>query len=127
MYRVGILAIAMTTTLIGSVAVAATVQVTQGQVSVNRGAGFKQVATVAQATTGDTVMAGPGGSGQIVYPDGCTVQVSPGALVTIAAQSPCAAGQSGPTNTQLAVGAVAVGGAVAAVVLLNGKSNSASP
>jgi hypothetical protein len=62
---------------------ATTVKVVEGQVSVNQGEGYKQVAGAAAVSTGDRVMAAPKGRGKIVYADGCTVDVFPGAVVTV--------------------------------------------
>jgi hypothetical protein len=106
---------------------AATVNSTGGQVLINRGDGYKQVAGSTQGNPGDTVVANPGGSGTIVYPDGCVVDVMPGTVVTIAAQSPCTAGTgTGINATTFALGAVVVGGGVGAAILL-GQDKSASP
>ena len=109
---------------------AATVSATQGQVLVNQGQGYQQVAGSVEAGPGATVVVNPGGSVQILYPDGCSVAVQPGSVYAIAPQSPCLA-QNGETTTgmsgtTLAVGAVVVGGGVAALLLLNGNK-SASP
>jgi hypothetical protein len=67
-------------------ALAATVNATSGQVLINRGEGYMMVAGSTQGNPGDTIVANPGGSAQIVYPDGCAVDVSPGSVATIAAQ-----------------------------------------
>jgi hypothetical protein len=69
-------------------ALAATVEVVEGQVSINRGHGFQQVAGTADAYASDSVMANPGGRGKIVYPDGCVVDVYPGAVVTVEDRDP---------------------------------------
>jgi hypothetical protein len=136
-------------------AFAATVRATGGQVLINRGEGYKMVAGQVQGGPGDTIVANPGGSAQIVYPDGCVVDVMPGSVAVISAQSPCSAsnttvtsgsvttsattpetppdaggggGGSGISGTALALGAVAVGGGVGAAMLLGGgKDKSASP
>jgi hypothetical protein len=68
---------------ISSPTLAATVEVLQGQVSVNQGQGYKQVAAASAVSTGDQVMAAPGSRGKIVYADGCAVDVYPGAVVTV--------------------------------------------
>ena len=133
-------------------AFAATVRATGGQVLINRGEGYKMVAGTIQGGPGDTIVANPGGSAQIVYPDGCVVEVLPGSVAVINAQSPCSAsnttvttgsvtpssttaeplstdgggGGSGISGTALALGAVAVGGGVGAAMLL-GKDKSSSP
>ena len=62
---------------------AATVQVVKGQVSINQGQGFKQVAAASAVSTGDRVMAAPNSRAKIVYADGCAVDVYPGAVVTV--------------------------------------------
>lgn len=102
--------------------------VSQG-LSLDQGQGFKQVANLTGAKTGDRVMASANGSGQIVYDDGCVVQVNPGQIVVIAPQSPCAAGaQTGIDPTYVVVGGAVVGGSVAAALLLTGNNSSpASP
>jgi len=114
-----------------SSAFAAMVNATVGQVLVNQGSGYQQVVGSTEARAGSTVVVNPGGSAQILYPDGCSVSVQPGSVYTIQSQSPCLAadgGQasSGVSGTTLAVGAVVIGGGVAALVLLN-KDKSASP
>jgi hypothetical protein len=67
----------------------ATVDTVRGQVAINRGAGFTPLTTGTEAKVGDVLMANPGASARVVYPDGCAVDVRPGAVVSIAAQSPC--------------------------------------
>jgi hypothetical protein len=95
------------------------------------------VAGSTQANAGDAIVVNPGGSAQIVYPDGCVVDVSPGSVATISAQSPCGGGSSSSTETAstnsgsnnatlFAIGALAVGGGVAAALFLQ-KDKSASP
>ena len=118
--------------LCGLPALAATVYATQGQVLISRGQGYQQVAGSTQANPGDMILANPGGSGQIVYPDGCTVQVQPGSIVAVAPQSPCKqqAAQSWTSNYAL-VGGVIVGGSLASVgiaaLLIGLKDKPASP
>lgn len=137
-------------------AFAAQVRATGGQVLINRGEGYKMVAGTVEGGPGDTIVANPGGSAQIVYPDGCAVDVLPGSVAVINAQSPCSAAStavtagsatttaansdtpsdagaggsggssSGLSGTALALGAVAVGGGVGAALLL-GKDKSSSP
>ena len=112
-------------------ALAATVNATSGQVLINRGEGYMMVAGSTQGNPGDTIVANPGGSAQIVYPDGCAVDVSPGSVATIAAQSPCGSSSTsssglGTNATMFVIGAAAVGGGVAAALLLQ-KDKSASP
>jgi len=118
---------------------AATVNVLQGQVLLSRGQGYQLVDGATEAEPGATVVVNPGGIAQIVYPDGCMVQVQPPAVVAIAPQSPCQT-QQPPTDGQqatdgttvgygtVAVGAVVVGGGIAAAfILLKQKDKPASP
>ena len=115
----------------GTPSFAATVSVVQGQVLVNRGQGYEQVVGTTSANPGDTIVVNPGGSAQVVYPDGCTVPVVPGSVVSVASQSPClvtgATETTGVNATTLAIGAAVVAGGVGAVILLNQKDKSASP
>jgi len=107
---------------------AATVNSVGGQVLINKGGGYQQVAGSTQANPGDSILVNPGGSAQIVYPDGCVVEVLPGAVATVAAQSPCATGGFSPGATTFVIGAVVVGGGIGAAVLLSQQSDkSASP
>ena len=72
-------------------AFAATVDSVKGKVLINRGDGFQQVTTGAQANAGDQLMAGPGGSAKLVYSDRCQVSVIPGRVVSVGKQPPCTA------------------------------------
>lgn len=68
---------------------AATITPDQGDVLVNRGAGYKPLKQPMEAAVGDQVMVKPKSQARVVFPDGCTVLVSPGMVFTIAAKSPC--------------------------------------
>ena len=121
----------LSVTLFSTSSFAAMVNATQGQVLVNQGSGYQQVAGSVEAGPGARVVANPGGSAQILYDDGCAVLVQPGSVYTIAAESPCLAqggeATTGPSGAALAIGAVIVGGGVAALLLLNNKDKSTSP
>ena len=71
---------------------AATIQTIQGQVSVNQGQGFHQIDGAMDVKPGDSVLVSPGGSATVSYADGCNVGLQPGAVMVIAALSPCASG-----------------------------------
>jgi hypothetical protein len=94
---------------------AATIQSIQGQVSVNQGQGFQQINGAVEVKAGDSVIVSPGGSATVAYADGCNVALQPGAVMVIAALSPCASGsyaQEQDNNwdkTELIYGAVALG------------------
>lgn len=108
---------------------AATVKVTGGRVLVNRGDGYRIVAGEMLAAPGATVVAEPGGSGQIVYADGCVVEVRPPTVVTVELSSPCAGtpyNLGASSERTFALGAVVVGAGVGAAILLTQKDNSAS-
>ena len=80
--------------LFTSSAWSATLEPGQGGLLVNQGQGFQPVNSRIDANVGDSVMVGPGGSATLVYDDGCTVDVQPGSVTTIAPLSPCAAGSN---------------------------------
>jgi hypothetical protein len=73
---------------------AATVQPLHGQISINQGQGFHQVDGAADLKTGDSVIVSPGGTATVSYSDGCDVGLQPGAVMVIAALSPCASGSN---------------------------------
>jgi hypothetical protein len=104
-------------TAIGGAAFAATVTATQGQVMINRGQGYQLVVGSTKADPGATVIVNPGGSAEVVYPDGCTVTVEPFTVHAINATSPCedksatASESSKKTLYYVIGGAAVVGGA----------------
>ena len=76
--------------LIGSTAAfATTLESIKGSVLINHGAGYQPVAEPTAPKVGDLVMANAGGSAQVVYSAQCSVAVTPGKVVTIAAEPPC--------------------------------------
>ena len=129
--------------LLGSGAHAATLEQVSGDVSVNRGSGYLPVKGSISLKPGDTLMAGPGASGQVVYDGSCRVPVEPGALHVVAAKSPCSrqAEWSPPSKLggcslkgdnsncriepepdrhhHLLIGAAVIGAGVGAIILLN--------
>ncbi len=76
--------------LLSSSAWAASVEPGQGNLSINQGQGFQPVNSRIDTNVGDSVMVAPGGDATVVYDDGCTVNVQPGEVTTIAPLSPCA-------------------------------------
>src|SRR5262245_52430964 len=106
------------------------VKATSGRGLLNRGDGYRIVGGEMLGAPGATVVVQPGGSGQIVYPDGCVVDVKPPTVVTVELSSPCA---DSPHNLgdlserTFALGVVVVGVGVGVAVLLSQKDNSASP
>src|SRR5262245_16788776 len=69
--------------VLGSPALATTVQVVKGVVSVKQGDGFRQITDPTEVYRGDKVMAAPGGQAKIVYSNGCVVPVGPGGVATV--------------------------------------------
>ena len=76
---------------VSSSAFAASLEAIRGEVSINRGEGFKRVPGPTEARAGDLLLASPGGSAKLVYADGCPVRVIPGTVVRVGAKSPCTA------------------------------------
>lgn len=110
---------------------AASLSSVQGEVLLDAGKGLKPVTGAANLKAGDTVIAQKG-SAKVTYPDGCTVNVDPGASVTVTEKSPCAAQASVPTSQVAAAAAGAAGLSTAAIVAIavsqkRGSKHSASP
>ena len=135
--------------LLGSGAHAATLEQVSGNVSINRGSGYLPAKGPTSLKTGDTVMARPGASGQVVYDGNCRVPVEPGALHVVAAKSHCSRqaewsppsklggcslkGDSSccriepePDRRHLLIGAAVIGAGVGAIILLQ-DDNPSSP
>jgi hypothetical protein len=102
--------------LVGSAAWAATIQPVTGEVSVNQGQGFKKLDSAFDAKAGDAVMVSPGGSAKVSYPDGCAIELKPGAVMVIAELSPCASGSyAWEEDHNNHAGALAFGAVVAGI------------
>jgi len=104
---VGALCLAM---LLSTSSWAASVEPGQGSLTLNQGQGFQPVNNRIDANVGDSVMVAPGGSATVVYDDGCTVNVQPGAVTTIAPLSPCASGSYAQDNGSNLAGILVMGG-----------------
>ena len=114
-------------------AIAATLTNANGNVLVNQGDGFKPGSTAQDLPVGTRVMANEQSSAKITYPDGCSVNVLPGRVYVVTAQPPCGLANAGdpgttlpvgPTGAEYALGAVAVGGIGAAVLIASRKAAS---
>ena len=109
---------------------AATLRAIQGEVMVNHGQGYGTVKGETEVYPGDSVVVGPTGSAEIIYAEGCHVPVAVGAVAVVSAEPPCltTGALNGPlsvsNSTLLTVGAVALGGAGLAAVLLHNRSAS---
>ena len=128
--------------IVGASADAATVTPEKGQVLLNQGSGYKLVTQPTEAAAGHLIIANPGASAQVVFPDGCSVSVQPGSVFTVAARSPCQGGSHVETGGSLKdppmeevreerpIAPLIIGGAaiaVGAVLLLRDKDKAASP
>jgi hypothetical protein len=136
---------------------AATLSGIEGRVMVSRGGAYVPVAQTTELKPGDSVIADPSSGALLAYPDGCTVQVKPGEVVTVGQVSTCLTTQGTQQLTQqqgtvpqqnqgnlpvenpegfggfgpgtLALGAAGVAGVVGIVVAVSGdkKKSPASP
>ena len=129
---------------------AATLHVTQGNASVNRGQGFDVVNGTATVNPGDVVNVPPGSNALVVYPDGSIQTIQPGNIASVGpgtsapasglvtmtqavtpAPNPAPAGGiagagGGVTGTTIAVGAAAVGVGIG-VAAYAAQAKGASP
>jgi hypothetical protein len=104
------------------------VQTIEGTLSLNRGDGYVEVLSWADAPSGSQVMANPGSRGKVIYSDGCEVNVSPGSVYTVQDSSPCGSGVmgGGPARNYVIGGLVIAGGAVAVIALTGGDDGSSA-
>lgn len=119
----GVFCLAM---LLSSSSWAATIEPGQGSLTINQGEGFQPVNSRIDANVGDSVMVAPGGSATVVYGDGCTVDVQPGAITTIAPISPCASGSYADDSGSM-VGGLVIGAAAATAIGFGAYEASQSP
>ena len=129
--------------MVSSAALAANLNVAQGEVLLSHGAGFETLTTSTELSVGDTVIGKPGSAAQISFADGCAVPLGVGTVFRVGKLSPCGThsaglGASGATETPTdgpapptteehktnflpyVLGAAAVGGIVAVAVSAGG-------
>jgi len=112
---------------------AATVEPGQGNLYINHGQGYLPVTGPVEGNVGDSIMVSPGGSGVLVYADGCRVNVLPGGVTTITPSSPCVnpygQNQPPPPDTGLSPSMIAGGAAILAItgVIIYEATKSVSP
>jgi hypothetical protein len=106
-----------------------TIEPVQGDISFSQGQGFQRVDGRVQANVGDSVMVGPDGAANVVYSDGCRVNVQPGSVASIAPLSPCASGSFADSSSLdpglLLMGAAFLGGTGMFVYGITQAKNSA--
>ena len=101
----------------------------KGAVMLSDGKGYAPISGPTVANPGNSVIAFSGGHATVIYPDGCTVDVNDrGTVVRVSETSPCKgpAGflpNGGFSGGKYLVGAVIVGGAIAAVSLSGGDGD----
>lgn len=106
--------------LLTSHAQAATVEVIQAKVSVNAGKGFVRITGSAAVRPGNSVMAAPGGSAEIVYDNGCRQRVEPGSVAVVQQNPQCDV----ETNDHAALtGLLVVGGVVGGVIAIHNSGH----
>jgi NAD dependent epimerase/dehydratase family enzyme len=142
--KVMVCAVAALVAATASVAQAATVRSVAGVVLVSLGGAYQRLQGSAQLAAGSSVIANPGGRGQVVYSETCVVDVLPGAVVWIEASAPCQAGAQnssppapgaeaavagglGTTGTLAIVGGVAILGGALALGGGGGDDNNKRP
>ena len=102
-----------------------TVQTIEGTLSLNRGDGYVEVLSWADAPSGSQVMANPGSRGKVIYSDGCEVNVSPGSVYTVQDSSPCGSGvMGGGSARNYVIGGLVIAGDAVAVIALTGGDDS---
>jgi hypothetical protein len=105
---------------------AATVESVRGQLSVNKGRGFEPVNGRIVVKVGDSVMVSPDGAAIVTYPDGCKIDVQPGAVTTIAQLSPCASGSNAQDQSKNYMLPTVFGGTILGVLGVVGYEISQS-
>ena len=81
---------------------AATVEITQGEILLSRGAGYQAIQHSMALQPGDTVVSRPGSIARVTFADGCTVYLGMGMVFTVKRQSPCGEGSDPPQETAAA-------------------------
>lgn len=71
---------------------AATLTGIAGAIFVSQGAGYMPVKKPMKVNPGDSILANPGAGAQVVFDDGCVVEVQPGKVFVVGHVSPCQAG-----------------------------------
>lgn len=75
-----------------SAAKAANLEITQGDVLLSQGTGYRAVRNSMELQVGDTVVSKPGSAAEITFADGCSVHLRMGMMFTVEEESPCGAG-----------------------------------
>ena len=137
-----ILGLAAASLLVPVASHAASLTVTQGDVMVSHGAGYKRVTGTVELTKGDSVVAKPGATASLAFGDACVVPLKSQAIFVVGDISPCAPhsagrGASGATADvapavegglssvmPIVLGAAVIGGAAALIANSSGGNSS---
>lgn len=87
--RRGAFLAAISIVLTAAPAPAAEIVTVRGAILANTGTGYHPVDSRMKLNEGDSVFAGPGAQGSLVYADGCTREVVPGLVVWVERKPPC--------------------------------------
>lgn len=96
---------------------AAMVQAIGEDVFIDRGQGYASVSGPTSVKAGDVVMVTVGGSGEVIYDDGCRQAVEVGAVVVVGETSPCGLSEAAVDNIYMYSGLVIVGAAAGIIAL----------
>ena len=88
----GVVLAAISIVLTMTPALAAEIVPVTGAIFANTGAGYQPVGGRMKLNEGDSVIAGPGAQGSLVYADGCTLEVVLGMVAWVEAKPPCPEG-----------------------------------
>ena len=102
---------------------AATLNGIVGGIFVSQGAGYQAARAPVHLKPGDSVLANPGSSAQVVFDDGCVVPIQPGMVFAVGETSPCIASAvppASPVNWPLVAGAIVVAGGVGIAIAAGG-------
>lgn len=109
---------------------AATLSAVKGMVLANVGNGYQPAHENQHLKIGDSIIANPGASAQVVCEDGTAVNVEPGAVVTVADCAEMAAAAQGGlgatagiSTTGLVVGGLAAAGAAGVATAVSNRSD----
>lgn len=103
-----VMASCVSTFMVTSVS-AATLQVTQGAVQINRGQGFEPITGSTTVNPGDIVTVQPGGTAHVIYPDGSIQSVQPGSVAMVGPGSTAPATAAAGSGQQVLTQAVETG------------------
>jgi hypothetical protein len=82
---------------------AATLEISQGEVLLSQGSGYRVVQGAMELQVGDTVVGKPGSAARIIFADGCSIHLRMGMVFTVEGQSPCGGGAAAKASQAHAI------------------------